>query len=73
MPSGPSLSPRWILNFALAESPDRKGVLLFGGYWGLWEEDTVRELRPGRYGLSWNYLDIKLKDGRKGHVVLPLQ
>ena len=57
---------------AMAESPDGRGVLLFGGmstensY-----EDRILELRAGAN--SWNILDITLEIGRLLHVVIPLQ
>ena len=56
---------------AMAESPDGRGVLLFGG----WSdensyEDRILELRAGAN--SWNILDITLKNGRYEHVVIPL-
>ena len=55
----------------MAESPDGRGVLLFGGlsnenaY-----EDRILELRAGAN--SWNILNITLENGRFGHVVIPL-
>ena len=57
---------------AMAESPDGRGVLLFGG----WSdensyEDRILELRAGAN--SWNILDISLENGRQEHVVIPLQ
>ena len=57
---------------AMAESPDGRGVLLFGG----WSdenphEDRILELRAGAN--SWNILDISLENGRRRHVVIPLQ
>ena len=57
---------------AMAESPDGRGVLLFGGcndendY-----EDRILELRAGAN--SWNILDITLENRRGGHIVIPLQ
>ena len=56
----------------MAESPDGRGVLLFGGesdensY-----EDRILELRAGAN--SWNILDITLQHGRYWHVVIPLK
>ena len=57
---------------AMAESPDGRGVLLFGGYSdeNLYE-DRILELRAGAN--SWNILDITLENGRQWHVVIPLQ
>ena len=57
---------------AMAESPDGRGVLLFGG----WSdensyEDRILELRAGAN--SWNILDITLEHGRWDQVVIPLQ
>ena len=56
----------------MAESPDGRGVLLFGGrsdentY-----EDRILELCAGAN--SWNILNITLENRRYGHVVIPLQ
>ena len=57
----------------MAESPDGRGVLLFGGYnYDENEyEDRILELRAGAN--SWNILDITLENGRKEHLVIPLQ
>ena len=56
----------------MAESPDGRGVLLFGGdSGGNSYEDRILELRAGAN--SWNILDITLENGRTGHVVIPLQ
>ena len=57
---------------AMAESPDGRGVLLFGGrsdenYY----EDRILELRAGAN--SWNILNITLKNTRAFHVVIPLK
>ena len=55
----------------MAESPDGRGVLLFGGesdedpY-----ENRILELRAGAD--SWNILDVSLNYGRGSHVVIPL-
>ena len=55
----------------MAESPDGRGVILFGGYS---DENTnekrILELRAGTN--SWNILDIILDHGREYHVVIPL-
>ena len=54
----------------MAETPDGRGVLLFGG--GLLTlEDKIFELRAGAN--SWNILDITLKNGRGAHVVIPVK
>ena len=55
---------------AMAESPDGRGVLLFGG----WSdennyEDRILELRAGAN--SWNILNITLQNRRGYHVVIP--
>ena len=54
----------------MAESPDGKGVLLFGGDSDVafGDEDRILELRAGAN--SWNILDITLKNGRKYHNVM---
>ena len=54
----------------MAESPDGRGVILFGGistensY-----EKRILELRAGAN--SWNILDITLENGRKSHIAIP--
>ena len=53
----------------MAESPDGRGVLLFGGERSPnYYEDRILELRAGAN--SWNILDITLKNGRKFHNVM---
>ena len=55
----------------MAELPDKRGVLLFGGestknpY-----EKRILELRAGAH--SWNILNITLENARVNHVVIPL-
>ena len=55
----------------MAESPDGRGVLLFGGvstengY-----EKRILELRAGAD--SWNILNVTLENARWYHVVIPL-
>ena len=64
--------PYGLRNSAMAESPDGRGVLIFGGSNsedGLF--DRILELRAGAN--SWNILNISLKLGRYAHVVIPLQ
>ena len=53
----------------MAESPDGKGVLLFGGSGEI--QDRILELRAGAN--SWNILNITLEKPRSSHVVIPLQ
>ena len=55
----------------MAESPDGREVLLFGGRSdeNLFE-DRMLELRAGAN--LWNILDITLDNGRMQHVVIPL-
>ena len=56
----------------MAESPDGRGVLLFGGKSDENEyEDRILELRAGAN--SWNILDITLENGRWDHAVIPLE
>ena len=56
----------------MAESPDGRGVLLFGGTSPENEgkEKRILELRAGAD--SWNILNVTLKNARNGHVVIPL-
>ena len=53
----------------MAESPDGKGVLLFGGSGEI--QDRILELRAGAN--SWNILNITLNNRRCQHVVIPFQ
>ena len=68
--TGPSL-PYGLRYSAMAELPDKRGVLLFGGvstknpY-----EKRILELRAGAD--SWNILNITLENARVNHVVIPL-
>ena len=64
LPYGPSHS-------ALAESPDGRGVILFGGSFNSRYEKRILELRAGAD--SWNILDVSLENPRAYHVVLPLK
>ena len=57
----------------MAQSPDEKGVLLFGGMrtntgYNMY---AILELRAG--ATSWNVLDITMEYARSGHVVIPLK
>ena len=54
----------------MAESPDGRGVLLFGGC-GEGGGDRILELRAGAN--SWNILDITLQNRRIYPVAIPLQ
>ena len=67
--TGPSL-PYALEDSAMAESPDGRGVLLFGGYspennYG----KRILELRARAD--SWNILNITLENARSYHVVIP--
>ena len=68
--TGPTL-PFPVLRSAMAESPDGRRVLLFGGvstengY-----EKRILELRAGAD--SWNLLNVTLENARSAHVVIPL-
>ena len=53
------------LRGAMAESPDGRGVLLFGG-----QGNRIMELRAGAD--SWDVLNVTLKNARDSHVVIPL-
>ena len=69
--TGPLL-PYVLAYSAMAESPDGRGVILFGGendenYY----EKRILELRADAN--SWNILDKTLENGRNEHVVIPLQ
>ena len=68
--TGPSL-PYGLYDSAIAESPDGRGVLLFGGYSteNLYEK-RILELRAGTD--SWSILNLTLENARRWHVVIPL-
>ena len=56
---------------AMAESPDGRGVLLFGGR--SIENDPEKRILELRAGAdSWNFLNVTLKNARNWHVVIPL-
>ena len=56
----------------MAETPDGRGVLLFGGQTNKnFYEDRILELCAG--DSSWNILNTTLENGRREHVVIPLQ
>ena len=70
--TGPSL-PYGLYDSAMAESPDGRGVILFGGDVSensYKHENRILELRAGAD--SWNILDVSLNYGRGSHVVIPL-
>ena len=54
----------------MANSPDGKGVLLFGGHNDVTMVDTILELRAGAN--SWNFLNITLQERRDEHTVIPI-
>ena len=55
----------------MAELPDGRGVILFGGECGASSNSNeILELCAG--GESWNLVDVSLKYERKDHVVIPL-
>ena len=55
----------------MAESPDGRGVLLFGGHSnGNNLENRILELRAGAN--SWNILNVSMEHASVGHVVIPL-
>ena len=68
--TGPSL-PYALWYSAMAESPDGRGVLLFGG--DSTENDYEKRILELRVGAdAWNILDVSLKNGRFEHVNKPL-
>ena len=65
--------PYTLADSAMTESPDGKGVLLFGGKNGDNGENEERRILEFRAGSdSWNILDITLQNERKYHTVIPL-
>ena len=68
--TGPSL-PYDLHSSAMAESPDGRGVLIFGGSRTVSSyEKRILELRAGAD--SWNILNVTLENARRNHVVIPL-
>ena len=68
--TGPSL-PYALSASAMAESPDGRGVMLFGGINSDYQyENRILELRAGAD--SWNILNVPLERARAYHVVIPL-
>ena len=69
--TGPSL-PYLLYDSAMAESPDGKGVLIFGGYNQDEKimENRILELRAGAD--SWTILNVTLQKGRSRHTVIPI-
>ena len=68
--TGPAL-PFGLKLSAMAETPNGKGVLLFGGSDSDGHRDRILELQAGAN--SWNILNNRLKFQRYVHVVIPLQ
>ena len=63
--------PYGLYDSAMAESPDGRGVLLFGGYsTENGREKRILELRAGAD--SWSILNLTLENARRWHVVIPL-
>ena len=67
--------PYGLRDSAMAESPDGRGVLLFGGTWKVdqqdqQEEKRIFELRAGAD--TWKILNVTLESTRREHVVIPL-
>ena len=69
--TGPSL-PYGLERSAMAESPDGRGVILFGGLGSETHnyENRILELRAGAD--TWNILNVSLKNKRADHVVISL-
>ena len=57
----------------MVESPDGRGVMLFGGYSSHTncDKNRILELRAG--AASWNILNVPLEKFRAFHVVIPLR
>ena len=54
----------------MAESPDERGVILFGGATERSYEKRILELQAGAD--SWNILDVSLENSRRFHVVFSI-
>ena len=70
--TGPSL-PYGLWHSAMAESPDGRGVILFGGrsYENLLG-NRILELHAGASANTWNILNVTLKNARASQVVILL-
>ena len=66
---GPTLPFNYVLNSAMAESPDGNGVLMFGGQIGDLP-DKIIQLRAGAN--SWAILNQTLKYAKYQHTVIPI-
>ena len=55
----------------MAESPDGRGVLLFGGR-STENRYEKRILELHVEADSWNIINVSLQNGRNSHVVIPL-
>ena len=67
---GPDL-PCKTYNSCMVTSFDGKGVILIGGHdsTNARDSDSLLEMHSLR-GMNWKVLDTRLKQGRKGHIVL---
>ena len=57
----------------MVESPDGRGVMLFGGYSSHTNYDKNRILELCAGAASWNILNVPLEKFRAFHVVIPLR
>ena len=67
--TGPTLPFNFLIDSAMAESPDGDGVLIFGGQTGD-IPDKIIELRAGAN--SWVTLNQTLKNPNFQHTVIPI-
>ena len=68
--TGPSL-PYVLRLSSMAESPDGRGVLLFGG--DSTENNNQKRILELRAGADeWKILNVSLQNGRESHVVIQL-
>ena len=65
------------INQAIVTSPDGRGIIIVGGH--NWQSDSnenqnrILESRfTGSEFLPWQFMDQKLNQGRKNHVVIPI-
>ena len=64
------------MNSAMSESPDGKGVLLFGGDNG-WDRfdrtnlDNIKTRIVKLFANSWTILDVNLQEERSCHAIIP--
>ena len=60
------------INQAMVTSPDGMGIILVGGGDRSSEKRILESRFDGSQFLPWQTMNQELKDGRKGHAVIPI-